>query len=122
MTPRPPPFEPGPVIAVVAAVGGIMLGQHAGPAADPVALGLGAIALVAALVVSGLLRVTLAAIGVAALAFACTQRALNGEAHSPLAAPAAHAPLVAVEGALVSDPDGPAYLTAALVRVNRVTI
>jgi competence protein ComEC len=115
-------FEPGPAFAVCAAVTGIVIGQRAGPAAAPIVLGLGAIALVAAVTVSGPLRAVVAAIGVGALAVACTQRALNGEAQSPLAALSRHAPVVTVSGTLASDPSGPAYLTSVLLRVSRVSV
>ena len=115
-------FEPGPVLAVGAAVAGIVIGQRAGPAADPVVLALGAVALVAAIAVSGPLRAIVAALAIAALAVACTQRALNGEARSPLAAMARRAPVVTVSGSLASDPSGPAYLTSVLLRVSRVTV
>jgi len=117
-----PAFEPGPVIAVAAAITGILAGQRFGPAADPFALVFGAAALVAAISTSGPLRVALAAVGVGVLALACTQRALNGEARSPLAARAVRAPLVSVTGTLVSDPVGPAYLTSAILRVHRVDV
>jgi competence protein ComEC len=115
-------FEPGPVLAVTGAVTGILVGQHAGPSAAPLVLGLGVVALVAAVVASGPLRVVLASVAFGALAVACTQRALNGQARSPLAAMAAHAPDATVAGTLVSDPAGPAYVTSALLRVSRVTI
>lgn len=115
-------FEAGPAFAVCAAVTGIVIGQRAGPAADPIVLGVGAIALVAAVTVSGPLRAVVAAIGVGALAVACTQRALNGEAQSPLAALSRHAPVVTVSGTLASDPSGPAYLTSVLLRVSRVSV
>ena len=118
---RRAPFGPGPVLAVGAAVAGILVGQLAGPAADPVVLVLGVIALVAAVAVSGPLRAAVAAVGVAMLALACTQRALNGEARSPLAAMTSATPLVTVSGSLVSDPSGPAYLTSVLLRVSRVS-
>jgi competence protein ComEC len=114
-------FEPGPVVAVIAAVAGVLVGQRLGPAADPIALLFGAVMLIAAIVVSRPRRATVAAIGVLLLAGACTQRALNGEVHSPLARLATRAPEVTVSGTLVSDPVGPAYLTSALLRVNRVS-
>jgi competence protein ComEC len=115
-------FGPGPVLAVGAAVIGILIGQWAGPAADPVALGFGAVVVVAAIVVSGPVRAVVAALGVGVLAVACTQRALNGEARSPLAAMAVHTRLVTVSGSLSSDPSGPAYLTSVLLRVRRVSV
>ncbi len=115
-------FEPGPVLAVGAAIAGIVIGQRAGPSAAPVALGLGAVALVASMTVSGRVRAIVAALGIAALAGACTQRALNGEARSPLAAMTTTAPVVTVSGSLASDPSGPAYLTSALLRVRRISV
>jgi competence protein ComEC len=115
-------FEPGPVLAVGAAIAGILIGQRVGPSADPVVLGLGAVALVASVAVSGPRRAIVAALAIAALAVACTQRALDGEARSPLAAMANTAPLVRVSGSLASDPTGPAYLTSTSLRVRRVSI
>jgi competence protein ComEC len=115
-------FEPGPVLACCAAVAGIWIGQRAGPGADPVVLGFGVVALASALAASGPLRVAVTAVGVGALAVACTQRALDGEARSPLAALAARAPVVSLSGTLASDPVGPAYVTSALLRVNRVSV
>lgn len=114
-------FGPGPLLVVVAAIAGILVGQRAGPASAALAVGLGAAALLAAIVASDSARVAFAVIGVGVLAVACTQRALNGQARSPLAALATHSPLVTVSGTLVSDPSGPPYLTSALLRVRRVT-
>jgi competence protein ComEC len=106
---------------VVAAVAGILLGQRAGPAPAAVALVLGGSALLASVAASGPGRVVLATVGVGVLAVACTQRALNGQAHSPLAALATRSPVVTVSGTLVSDPAGPPYITSALLRVRHVT-
>jgi competence protein ComEC len=116
-------FGPGPVLAVVAAVAGILLGQRAGPAPAVVVLVIGGSGLAAAIAVSGSPRgrVAFATLGVAALAVACTQRALNGEARSPLAALAIRSPVATVAGTLVSDPVGPAYVTSVLLRVRRLT-
>ncbi len=115
-------FDPGPVVAALSAVGGVVVGERAGPGAAPVVLVLGGIALVAAIAVGGARRVALAAVGIGALAVACTQRSLNGEARSPLAALATRAPIVTVSGTLVSDPVGPAYLASALLRVSGVSV
>jgi Domain of unknown function (DUF4131) len=120
--PRRAAFEPGPVLAVVAAVVGIVLGQRAGPAPSLLMLGFGSVALVTSVAVSGRVRVVVAMLGIGALAFACTQRALNGEARSPLAALAGRAPIATVSGTLVSDPGGPAYLTTVPLRVNRISV
>ena len=114
-------FGPGPLLAVAAAVAGIAIGQRAGPAPATFALVIGAAGLIAAIVAPGALRVVFATFGIGVLAVACTQRALNGEARSPLAALATRSPLVTVSGTLVSDPVGPAYLTSALLRVRHVT-
>ena len=114
-------FEPGPVAATLAAIAGILLGEHAGPGRALAALLAGAVLVLGSVATHGSRRVALAAVGVVALTFACTQRALNGETQSPLRALAAHAPLVAVSGTLVSDPGGPAYITSALLRVAHVT-
>ena len=113
-------FEPGPLVAVAAVVVGILAGQRAGPGAAPFLLLVGGIALLGAVRAAGPRRAALAAVGIAVLACACTQRSLNGEARSPLAALATRAPIVTVSGTLVSDPNGPAYLTSALLRVRHV--
>jgi competence protein ComEC len=115
-------FGAGPLLAVAAAVAGILVGQHAGPGPAAVVLVMGGAALVASLAFSGPGRVSLATVGVAALAVACTQRALNGEARSPLAALAVRSPVVTVAGTLVSDPVGPAYVTSVLLRVRLLTV
>lgn len=114
-------FGAGPLLVVVTAVAGILLGQRAGPAPAVAALVIGGSAVIASVAAAGSARVVFAAFGVGVLALACTQRALNGEAHSPLAALATTSPVVTVEGTLVSDPSGLPYLTSALLRVRRLT-
>ncbi|HEY5011586.1 MAG TPA: ComEC/Rec2 family competence protein [Acidimicrobiia bacterium] len=115
-------FDPGPLIAAFGAVVGVLLGERAGPSAAPFLLGSGVVAILAAIAVRGPRRIALATVGIAALACACTQRSLNGEARSPLAALANRAPIVTVTGTLVSDPVGPAYLTSVLLRVDHVSV
>jgi competence protein ComEC len=110
------------MIATIAAVAGVLAGERAGPSHAWVVVLLGVLAVIASIAARGSPRVLLASVGVAALAFACTQRALAGEAHSPLTALANRAPLVAVSGTLVSDPGGPAYITSALLRVTTVSV
>lgn len=110
------------MIATLAAVAGVLGGQHAGPGHAWIVLALGVSAVVTSIMTRGSARVLLASVGVAALAFACTQRALDGEAHSPLTALAPHGPLVEVSGTLVSDPGGPAYITSALLRVTTIAV
>jgi competence protein ComEC len=110
------------VIATLAAVAGVLAGQRAGPDPASLVLLVGGLVVVASIAVRGSPRVLLASVGVAALTFACTQRALAGEAHSPLTALATRGPLVTVSGTLVSDPGGPAYIASALLRVTTLAI
>jgi competence protein ComEC len=116
------PFDPGPIIVTVGAVVGVLLGERAGAGRALGALVAGAVVTLAAIAVRGSPRVVLATVGIALLAAACTQRALDGEVRSPLATFARRGALVDVSGTLVSDPDGPAYITSGLLRVSRVSV
>jgi competence protein ComEC len=111
--------ELGPVVALAALVVGILAGQHAGPSASTGVLFMGVLALALALVVDGRVRVAVAAIALAALGFACTARALDGEAHSPFAVAAEHHDAVVLDGVLTNDPAGPQYTVSALLRTTR---
>jgi competence protein ComEC len=110
--------EFGPLFALAALVGGILLGEHAGPSPSTGVLFAGALALAFALVVDGRARVLVAAGAVATLGFACTTRALDGEMHSPFTVAAAHHDSTIVEGVLASDPAGPQYTVTTLVRTR----
>ncbi|MFN8037238.1 MAG: ComEC/Rec2 family competence protein [Acidimicrobiia bacterium] len=108
-----------PVVALLAVTAGIVTGERvgAGPATAMVAAApaLIAVALRARSVVRPLaLFLAFGAIGVA-----CTQRALDGLDHSPLAALVARRADVTMWGTLTDDPSG-TYGARALVRVDRV--
>jgi competence protein ComEC len=109
----------GPLALTAAAVAGILSGERAGPASVPALLALGiAGCLVALLLRAGGVRVALAAIGIAVLATAVTQRALDGVANSPLTRPTVERASVRITGALVDDPSGAPYFASVLVRVT----
>ncbi len=62
-------------------------------------------------------RFALAVLAALLASVACTQRALDGAAHSALTKPIAARATVAVRGALADDPDGGPYWARVLVRV-----
>lgn len=99
-------------------VGGILMGEHAGPAPATATLVVGLGALAAAWFVDGRTRVAIAAVALALIGVAQTQRALDGQAHSPLTYAAARRDLVTVRGVLADDPRSGRFDTDALVRVN----
>ncbi len=111
----------GPLALIGAAVAGILHAEHAGPGSTPVLLAVGITGCVIALVLRvGGLRVAIAVIAVAVVATALTQRALDGVAHSPLAAQTEARASVRITGSLVGDPDGAPYFASVLVRVAAV--
>jgi competence protein ComEC len=65
-------------------------------------------------------RLTLAVVAVALLAAALMQRALDGQAHSPLTAPRDARAAATITATLVDDPDGEQYNARVLVRIGRV--
>jgi competence protein ComEC len=108
----------GPLVALAGLVAGILAGEARGPAASGVVLAGGAVVLVAAWFVEGRLRVVIVAIALAALGCATTQRALDGQRHSPLRRAIATRTVVTADAVAIEDPDGKPYLTSLLVRVR----
>jgi competence protein ComEC len=110
--------ELGPLVALAALICGILLGQHAGPSPSVGVLFVGLVGLALALAVDGRARVVVAALALAALGFATTARALDGQMHSPFTSAAAHHDSTVVDGVLTSDPSGPQFSVTALVRTH----
>jgi competence protein ComEC len=104
-------------LALAGLVAGILAGEHAGPAPASPALALGITALLASWFVHGPARVVLAAVALALLGGALTQRALDGQAHSSLTNAIARHERVTVDAVLVDDPDPARFDTDVLVRV-----
>jgi len=105
-------------VALAAMVGGILMGEHAGPAPATARLAVGLGALVAAWFVDGRARLAVAAVALALIGVAQTQRALDGRAHSPLTDAVARRELVTVPGVLADDPQTGRFDTDVLVRVR----
>jgi len=108
----------GVLVALAATVGGILAGEHAGPAPATATLFVGLLALAAAWFVDARARVAIAAVALALIGVAQTQRALDGQAHSPLTGAMARRELVTVPGVLADDPQSGRFDTDALVRVG----
>ncbi|MDQ1519740.1 MAG: competence protein ComEC, partial [Actinomycetota bacterium] len=109
-----------PVVGAVAVVGGIMLGEHAGPSHAAGALAVAVLGLVAALLVYRWPRVVLVALALAFLGCASMQRALDGREHSPLVAMRDGHASVVVRGTIADDPAGPRFSTKVLVRAATI--
>jgi len=99
-------------------VGGIVAGEHAGPGPATAILLIGLIALAAAWFVDARARIALAAIALVLIGVAQTQRALDGQVHSPLTDATARRELVTVPGVLADDPQSGRFDTDVLVRVS----
>src|SRR5690349_1345137 len=99
-------------------VGGILLGEHAGPAPATATLVVGLGALAAAWFVDGRSRVAIAAVALALIGVAQTQRALDGQAHSALTDAMTRRELITVPAVLVDDPQSGRFDTDALVRIG----
>src|SRR5439155_10019855 len=113
------PLPVGPLAVLAAVVGGIVLGEAAGPGAARMALVIGVVGVVAA----GLLhpphvRLVLAIVAFALLGTAVMQRALDGLARSPLTASVEQRADARVVATLVDDPDAARFDARALVRVG----
>ena len=113
-------FDPSIFGAVVAVIGGAVIGERLGAGS-----GYGAFQAALALVLGGLLWsgrsrpvFVLAVLGL--MAVASMQRALNGLERTPLASAATDYSPVRVTGVLVSDPYPGKYATRAIVRVTSV--
>jgi competence protein ComEC len=106
---------------VAAVVCGALLGEHlgAGPAIAVLVFGLlGAVGALFLPRSPG--RLGLAVAAVALLATASMQRALDGQAHSPLTAPRDARAAATITATLTDDPDGERYNARVLVRVPRI--
>jgi competence protein ComEC len=112
------------LLAVVALVLGILGGERAGPGPAPVAVagavGAGLLAWVS--VRCGFRRAAAfaALVAVVLVGAAVMQRALDGQAHSPLRTAIATRADATVRGVLVDDPDGTRFATSVLVRLSQV--
>ena len=106
---------------MAAVVAGALLGEHrdAGPAIAILVFGLlGAVGALFLPRSPG--RLGLAVATVALLATASMQRALDGQAHSPLTAPRDARAAATITATLTDDPDGERYNARVLVRVPRI--
>jgi competence protein ComEC len=109
----------GPLVVLAAVVGGIALGDVAGPGSARallVAACMGAGA--AALVHGPVLRVALAALAFGLLGTAVTQRAHDGLVHSSLTAAVDQRADARIVATLVDDPDSARFNARALVQVG----
>jgi competence protein ComEC len=106
---------------VAAVVAGARLGEQLGPGRAIVLLVSGLLGAIAALFLpKGPARVALAVAAVAMLATASMQRALDGQAHSPLTAPRDARAAATITATLTDDPDGGQYNARVLARVTRI--
>ncbi|HEX4777756.1 MAG TPA: ComEC/Rec2 family competence protein, partial [Acidimicrobiia bacterium] len=111
----------GPLVALVATIVGILAGEHVGPARASAALVVGAVGLIASVLVRhGFARGVVMVLGCSLLATGATTRALDGLAHTPVdGLLAAHMPVV-VHATLTEDPVPNRYGASALVRLRDV--
>lgn len=111
----------GPLVALVATIVGILAGEHVGPARASAALVVGAVGLIAPVLVRhGFARGVVMVLGCSLLATGATTRALDGLAHTPVdGLLAAHMPVV-VHATLTEDPVPNRYGASALVRLRDV--
>ena len=104
---------------LAAVVGGILLGERAGPGPARVVLAAGAAGvMVAGLVHAPRVRLALAVLAFALLGTAVMQRALDGLTRSPLTASIEQRADARIVGTLVDDPDAERFDARALVRVG----
>jgi competence protein ComEC len=109
--------ERGVLLGLGALVLGILAGERAGARSATALLVIGAVAIAGAWFVDGRARVALAIVALALLGGAQTQRALDGQVHSPFADAIARETTVTVSGVLVDDPQIGRFDTDAFVRV-----
>jgi competence protein ComEC len=109
--------ERGLLLAFAGLLAGIIAGEHAGPGPAAAPLAFGVVALLGAWFVPGPARVALAMVALALLGGAQTQRALDGQAHSPLHDAIDRHARVTLDAVLVDDPEPGRFDTDALVRV-----
>jgi competence protein ComEC len=106
---------------VAAVVAGARLGEQLGPGAAIVLLVGGLLGAISALFLPKRpARLTLAVAAVAMLTTASMQRALDGQAHSPLTAPRDARAAATITATLTDDPDGGQYNASVLARVTRI--
>jgi competence protein ComEC len=106
---------------VAAAVAGASIGERLGPGRAIAVILAGVLGLVAALFLPrGAARLVLASAAVALLAMALMQRALDGQAHSPLTAPTDARAAATITTTLTADPEGQQYNARVLARVSRI--
>ncbi len=74
--------------------------------------------LAGAIAFAGWARVAVAALAFFLVAGACSQRALNGLSHTAIDAAARAGEYVTVRGTVAADPEGPAFTTGVIVRVD----
>lgn len=110
----------GPLLLLLAIVGGIRAGEMAGPGSRVPLLVLATVAFVGACVVPGRVRLAILAVAVLLLACALTGRALDGMVHSAFRAPSQSMHTAVMSGSLVGDPDPYRFSTSALVRVTEL--
>jgi competence protein ComEC len=106
---------------VAAVVVGARLGEQLGPRPAIVLLVSGLLGAIAALFIPRRpARFALAVAAVAMLATASMQRALDGQAHSPLTALRDARAAATITATLTDDPDGGQYNASVLARVSRI--
>ena len=102
-------------------VAGARLGEQLGPAPAIPLLVAGLLGAIAALFLAKRpARLALVVVAVATLATASMQRALDGQAHSPLTAPRDARAAATITATLTDDPDGGPYNARVLARVTRI--
>jgi len=107
-----------PLIVLVALVGGILAGEAAGPAGAAVAVIAGVIGVTLAVCLRAPVpRTVIAALAVALLGAAMTQRALHGLVVSPLTRTVAQHDDASLVVTLVDDPDAARFDTRVLARI-----
>jgi len=104
-----------------AAVAGARVGEALGAGPAIAVLAMGALTVLGTLFLPrGTLRLALAAVAVGLAATALMQRALDGQTHSPLAAPTRARANATMTATLAADPGGELYHAEVLVRVARI--
>lgn len=109
--------ERGVLLGLGGLVLGIVGGERAGPGSATGLLAVAVAALAAAWFVSGRARLAVAVVALALLGGAQTQRALHGQARSPLSSAIARHESQTFAGVVVDDPQSGAFDTDAFVRV-----
>jgi hypothetical protein len=106
---------------VAAVVAGARLGEQLGPGPAILLLVAGLLGAIAALFLPKRpARLALAVAAVAMLATGSMQRALDGQAHSPLTAPRDARAAATITATLTDDPDGGQFNASVLARVTRI--